>query len=94
MTGVTSTLSFANTASYDAITIAMADRQITGGSATFEVKAHRTVTGTAAGSNDVDKSFDVNGVLTFNGDGTATLVLDGTQTFTINLKNGKLGHKG
>jgi hypothetical protein len=92
--GVTSTLSFANTASYDAITIATADRQITGGSATFEVKAHRTVTGTAAGSNDVDKSFDVNGVLTFNGDGTATLVLDGTQTFTINLKNGKLAHAG
>lgn len=88
--GVTSTLSFDNTASYTAITIATADRQITGGSATFEVKAHRTVTGTAMGSNDIDKSFDVQAVLTFNADHTATLVLDGMHTFTIDLKTGKV----
>jgi hypothetical protein len=88
--GVTSTLSFDNTATYNAITIATADRQITGGSASFEVKAHRTVTGTAMGSNDVDKSFDVHAELTFNADHTATLVLDGMHTFTIDLKTGKV----
>jgi hypothetical protein len=88
--GVTSTFTFDNTASYTAIQIATADRQITGGSASFEVKAHRTVTGTAMGSNDVDKSFDVHAVLTFNADHTATLVLDGMHTFTIDLTTGKV----
>jgi hypothetical protein len=85
--GVTSSLMFDATAAYHAITIATADHQVTGGSASFEVKAHRTVTG---GSNDVDKSFDVKADLTFNADQTATLVLDGTQTFTIDLRTGKI----
>jgi hypothetical protein len=88
--GVTSSFTFDATASYDAITIATADRQITGGSASFEVKAHRTVTGTAMGKNDVDKSFDVHADITFNADHTATLVLDGTHTFTIDLRTGKV----
>ncbi|HEX8114944.1 MAG TPA: hypothetical protein VF516_44745, partial [Kofleriaceae bacterium] len=91
--GVTSTFTFDATASYKAITIATADHTITGGSASFEVKAHRTVTGTgsASGSNhDVDKSFDVTADLTFHADQTATLVLDGMHTFTIDLKTGKI----
>jgi hypothetical protein len=88
--GVTSTDTFDNTASYSAITLTTADHEITGGSASFEVKGHRTVTGTAMGKNDVDKAFDVKAVLTFNADHTATLVLDGTQTFTIDLQTGKL----
>jgi len=88
--GETGSATFSNTASYDAITIATADREITGGSATFEVKAHRTVTGSPMGKHDVDKSFDVTAVLTFNADHTATLVLDGTRTFTIDLETGKV----
>ena len=75
--GVTSTFTFDAMAAYQAITIATQDRQITGGSASFEVTAHRTVT-TAMGSNNVDKSFDVQADLTFHADHTATLVLDGT----------------
>jgi hypothetical protein len=88
--GVTSTATFDATASFDAIQIATKERQITGGSASFEVKAHRTVTGTAMGAHDVDKSFDVTAVITFHADRTATLVLDGTQTFTIDLTTGKV----
>jgi hypothetical protein len=88
--GVTSTFSFDNSATYKAITVTTADREITGGSASFEVKAHRTVTGTANGSNDVDKSFDVTADLTFNADHTATLVLDGMHTFTIDLRTGRI----
>jgi hypothetical protein len=88
--GVTSTLMFDTTAAYNAITIATQDRQITGGAASFEVKAHRTVTGTPMGSKDVDKSFDVKAEITFNADHTATLVLDGTQTFKIDLTTGKV----
>jgi hypothetical protein len=90
--GVTATFMFDATASFKAITIATADHQITGGSASFEVKAHRTVTGTGSGSSnhDVDKSFDVHADITFNADQTATLVLDGTHTFTIHLSTGKI----
>jgi hypothetical protein len=88
--GVTSSFMLDATASYDAIQIATADRQVTGGTASFELKAHRTVTGTAMGSHDVDKSFDIHAELTFNGDHTATLVLDGAQTFTIDLKTGRV----
>ena len=88
--GVTSTDTFDATASYKAITIATADHTITGGSASFEIKGHRTVTGTPMGQNDVDKSFDAIAVITFNADHTATLVLDGTQTFTIDLTTGKI----
>jgi hypothetical protein len=91
--GVTSTLMFENTAAYKAITVTTADREITGGSASFEVKAHRTVTGTANGSNDVDKSFDVHAELTFNADHTATLVLDDMHTFTIDLSTGHCGRR-
>jgi len=88
--GVTSSFTLDATASYDAITIATIDRHVTGGSASFELKAHRTVTGTAMGAHDVDKSFDIHAELTFNGDQTATLVLDGTHTFTIDLKTGRV----
>jgi hypothetical protein len=42
------------------------------------------------GAHDVDKSFDVTAVITFHADHTATLVLDGTQTFTIDLTTGKV----
>src|SRR5262249_13644553 len=88
--GVTSTLTFDNTATYNAITVSMKDHEITGGSASIEVKAHRTVTGTPMGTHDVDKSFDVHAELTFNGDHTATLVLDGTKTFKIDLTTGHI----
>ena len=86
--GVTSTDTFDSTAAYDAIQVDTDTKHIASGTVSFEIKGHRTVTGTTGGTNDVDKSFDVHAVLTFNGDQTATLVLDGTQTFTIDLKKG------
>lgn len=50
-----------------------------------------TGTGSGSGSNhDVDRSFDVTAELTFNADQTATLVLDGTETFKIDLETGKV----
>ena len=87
---VTASLMFDASAAYDAITITTADRQITGGKASFDVMAHRTVTGTDMAKHDVDKSFAVHAELTFNGDGTASLVLDGTHAFTIDLRTGKV----
>jgi hypothetical protein len=92
--GVTSSFTLDATATYDAITVATADRQVTGGKASFDLQTHRTVTGTDMGSHDVDKTVDIHADLTFNGDGTATLVLDGAHTFTINLKTGRCNRAG
>jgi hypothetical protein len=85
--GVTASFTFDATASFDAIQIDTADRAITGGSASFDVAARRTVSGT---NNDVDRAFEISAELTFNGDGSATLVLDGSQSFTLDLGTGRV----
>lgn len=84
--GVTATYAFSASASYDAIKIATQQRQVIGGTASFDVSAHATVTG--AGSNNSDKSFDVHAVITFHADHTADLVLDATQHYSLNLTTG------
>jgi hypothetical protein len=84
--GVTTTYTFDASASYDAVKIATAQRNVIGGSASFDIMAHHMVTG--SGSNNVDASFDVNAKLTFNADQTASLVLDGDQSYTLNLTTG------
>ena len=90
--GVTATYSFDASASYDAIKIATKDRQITGGSASFDVAARATVTG--AGSNNSDKSFDVHAQITFHADHTADLVLDASQHYSLNLTSGVVVRAG
>jgi hypothetical protein len=84
--GATSTYAFDASASYDAIQIATHERQVIGGTASFDVSAHATVTG--AGSNNSDKSFDVHAAITFHADHTADLVLDATQHYSLNLTTG------
>ena len=71
--GATATYSFDASASYDAIQIATRERQVIGGTATFDVSAHATVTG--AGTSNSDKSFDVHAAITFHADHTADLRL-------------------
>jgi hypothetical protein len=84
--GVTATYAFDASASYDAIKIATHERQVIGGTASFDVAAHATVTG--AGSNNADKSFDVHAQITFHPDHTADLVLDASQHYSLNLTSG------
>jgi hypothetical protein len=84
--GVTATYNFDASASYDAVKIAMQQRQVIDGSATFDLTAHHTVTG--AGSNNVDASFEVHAQVTFHADHTADLVLDGSQHYTLDLTTG------
>jgi hypothetical protein len=88
--GVTSTYSFDASASYSAIKIATQQRQVIGGTASFDVSAHATVTG--AGSNNSDKSFDVHAQITFHADHTADLVLDATRHYSLNLTTGVVIH--
>ena len=84
--GVTATYSFDASASYDDIRIATQQRQVIGGTATFDLSAHHQVTG--AGANNVDASFDVHAQVTFHADRTADLVLDGSQHYSLNLTSG------
>lgn len=83
--GVTTTYNFDTSAHYDAIMVDKSSHHVISGSATFDVNAKHMVTGS---TNNVDASFSVSADLTFNSDGTASLVLDGTQHYTIHLDTG------
>lgn len=83
--GVTTTYNFDTSAHYDAVKVDKGSHTVIAGSATFDVNAKHMVTGS---NNDVDASFSINAQLTFNSDGTASLVLDGTQHYTIHLDTG------
>lgn len=83
--GVTTTYNFDTSAHYDTVVIDKGSRAAVSGSATFDVNAKHMVTGS---NNNVDASFSVNAELTFNGNGTANLTLDGSQHYTVNLDTG------
>jgi hypothetical protein len=87
--GVTATYNFDASASYTAVKITTADRKVVNGSASFDLTAHHMVTGT---TNNVDATFDVHAVVTFHADHTATLVLDGSRTYTLDLTSGVVAH--
>jgi len=74
------------TASYDAIRIDNADGDIVAGSAHFAIAAERTESGNG---HDSHLAFDVDAVVTFDGDDTATLVLDGQYTYELDLATGR-----
>ena len=84
--GVTATYSFDANASYNAVKISTQQRQVIDGSASFDLTAHSTVTG--AGSGNADASFDVHAQITFHADHTASLVLDGSRHYSIDLTTG------
>lgn len=85
--GVTKTYEFDTAAAYDAIEIIVADPRPIGGFAIFDVSARHTVAGTA---HDIDASFTVHAELTFFADHTATLVIDGTRHYRIDLDTGRI----
>lgn len=84
--GATSTYSIDANASYTAVRISTHDHKVIDGSASYDLTAHHTVTG--AGSNNVNASFEVHVDMTYHADHTATLVLDGSQHYTLNLETG------
>ncbi len=88
--GVTATYSFDANASYNAVKISTQQRQVIDGSASFDLTAHSTVTG--AGSGNADASFDVHAQITFHADHTASLVLDGSRHYSIDLTTGVVVH--
>jgi hypothetical protein len=83
--GVTATYSFDASASYEAVKITTDDRKVVDGSASFDLTARHMVSGT---NNDVDATFDVQAEIEFHADHTATLVLDGSRNYSLDLATG------
>lgn len=72
-------------ASYDDVLVDVATAQPLGGNAQFSVAARRTASNQF---RDVEAEFDIDVDVTFNGDGTATLVLDGSRSYELVLASG------
>jgi hypothetical protein len=83
--GARASFSFDADAQYDAIAIDGATHDAIAGTATFDISAHKVVTGT---NHDVDKSFSVHAEVEFHADRTATITLDGDHHYTLNLVTG------
>lgn len=83
--GASATYNFDASASYDAIKITTSDRKIIDGSASFDLTAHAMTSGT---NNDVNATFDIHAELAFHADHTASLTLDGSQQYTLDLSTG------
>jgi hypothetical protein len=73
-------------ASYEDILVGLDPPQIVGGTVRYEIRADRLVQ--SDGGADVDASFAIDAVLTFDGGGAATLVLDGTRTYDVSTTTG------
>lgn len=72
-------------ATYDDIRYSRPDRKFLGGTIRYDVHAERT---RERGGRDVEVELDVEAVVTFEGDGTAKLVLDGERTYRVDLAKG------
>lgn len=80
----TATYAFKADAAYDGVGMAMADHQIVGGSASFDVTARHMTTG----STMVDSTFQVTADIAFQADHTASITLDGDQHYLLSLTTG------
>lgn len=72
-------------ARYNDVLIDVATEAPVGGNAVFNVSADRTASNQF---RDVEVSFDIEVDVTFNGNGTATLVLDGSRSYDLELASG------
>lgn len=72
-------------ATYSAVRIDVATRRPVGGSIHYQISAQHDASGP---NGSASGNFDIDAVVTFAADGTATLTLDGSHHYTINLANG------
>ncbi|MBI2892334.1 MAG: hypothetical protein HYY06_02200 [Deltaproteobacteria bacterium] len=84
-TDETRTANFSWDAEYEAIRFRVADGMPISGEARFAVHLERT---RERGGRSVDAEFDIDGVLTIDGNGGATLVLDGSRSYHVDLATG------
>jgi hypothetical protein len=77
---------FSYSAEYDHIVVEMTPSRLVSGTIRYDISADRFVS--VDGGDDIDVSFDIDAVLTFDADGNATLVLDGTRTYDVDVATG------
>lgn len=74
-------------ASYDAVVLDRAARRVVSGKVTLSVDSERMATGTRGES---EAQFNIDGVLEFKADGTASLTLDETHHYNVHMGSGGL----
>jgi hypothetical protein len=84
---VTRTYKVSYTANYDSVVYDRSAHAFKSGTVTYTIDAERTASGTRG---DSEAKFNIDGELTFNGDGTAKLTLDHNASYNVNLVTGDL----
>lgn len=74
-------------ANYDGIVLDKATRRVVSGKVTYNIDSERMVTGSRRES---EAQFNIDGVLEFKADGTASLTLDGAHTYNVHMGSGGL----
>ncbi|HWN71779.1 MAG TPA: hypothetical protein VNM90_29275 [Haliangium sp.] len=82
---VTRSLHLSYDAEYDSVQIDTETRQAVGGTIHYAVRGERFV---QRGSAEKDVELSVDAEVTFHADGTATLVLDGSRSYSIDIATG------
>ena len=82
---VRKTLHLEYDAEWTAVQLSKSLRRPVGGSAQFDVHVERT---SHRGARDAEAQFDIEAIVTFQPDGTASLVLDGQRHYTVDLEAG------
>lgn len=83
--GVTTTDALTSDADFDGVLIPRDGRAPTGGTIRYSLDVERTRTGNGI---DEDRHFEIDAVLTFTGNGHATLVLDDHRHYDLDLATG------
>lgn len=84
---VTRTFLLEYDARYDGVKLRLDDGVITAGTIEYEVHAKKTAT---RGTRTAERELDVTAQVTFTGEGTAQLVLDGDRRYVITLADGTI----
>jgi hypothetical protein len=74
-------------ASYDDVVLSRTQRAVKSGRVTYSIDAERTASGPRGES---EATFDIDGVLEFNADGSASLTLDSDHAYKLDLTTGVL----
>jgi hypothetical protein len=72
-------------ADYAAVKVQLAAKKVVGGSVTYDIHAERKASGPR---RDTSATFDMNGVLAFASDGSATLTLDDNFKYNVDTTSG------
>ncbi len=82
---IASTYHFDFEATYDAVAIATSTQATIGGSISYDITARHTLT---TNGNTSERDLDIAATLSFHADATASLLLDGSHEYTIDLTTG------